>query len=167
MEERIRPTKSGLFSIELLICVGVFAFCASVCMGIFVRAELMSRESEELNQAVSEARSLAERWKAAGGDLERTAALGGGRVEDGTLILQRERLVLRLTPEEGTLTASCDGRVLLDWTVAALPRTADAADAGAMARSVADADTNANRSVANENAYSSGAYGTPDGSGEA
>lgn len=128
MEERIRPTKSGLFSIELLICVGVFVFCAAVCSGIFVRAELMSRESEELNLAVSEARSLAERWKASGGDLDRTAVQGGGRVEDGTLVLEREHLILRLSPEEGTLTATSDGRVLLGWTVAALPRTADEAE---------------------------------------
>ena len=42
-EERIRPTRSGLFMIELLIAVGVFTLCAAVCVGLFVRSEVMRR----------------------------------------------------------------------------------------------------------------------------
>ena len=83
VEERVRPTRSGLFAIELVIAVGVFTLCAAICMGLFVRAETVSRRSADLNRAVSEARSAAECFKAAGGGLERTADLAGGAVEDG------------------------------------------------------------------------------------
>lgn len=88
MEERIRPTRSGLFAIELLIAVGIFTLCAAICVGLFVRAEVMSRNSADLNRAVAEARSAAECFKAAGGNLEETARLTGGELASG------ERLVL-------------------------------------------------------------------------
>lgn len=125
MEERIRPTKSGLFSIELLLCVGVFVFCAAVCTGIFVRAELTSRESAELNSAVNEARNLVELFQAARGSLEQVSAYSGGSLEDGGLVLLREGFVLRLVPAEtrrtGTLTVSNGERTLLEWRIAVLP----------------------------------------------
>ncbi|MBQ9648170.1 MAG: hypothetical protein IJV43_07430 [Oscillospiraceae bacterium] len=85
MEERIRPTRSGLFMIELLIAVGVFALCAAVCVGLFVRSEVMSRESADLTRAVAEARNVSECWKASGGDLEKAAELCGGTVTQGML----------------------------------------------------------------------------------
>lgn len=77
-EERIRPTRSGLFMIELLIAVGVFTLCAAVCVGLFVRSEVMSRESADLTRMTAEARNVVECWKAAGGDFERAAQLCGG-----------------------------------------------------------------------------------------
>ena len=57
-------------------------------MGLFVRAELMSRESADLTRAVSEARSAAACYKAAGGDLPETAALleTGQAGEDGLTV---------------------------------------------------------------------------------
>ena len=81
--ERIKPTRSGLFAIELLIAVGVFSLCAAICVGLFVRSEVMSQDSADLNRAVTEARSAAECFKAVGGDLEKTAELTGGSLEDG------------------------------------------------------------------------------------
>ena len=86
MEERIKPTRSGLFAIELLIAVGIFSLCAAICVGLFVRSEVMSQDSADLNRAVSEARSAAECFKAAGGDLRKTAELTGGGVPDGNML---------------------------------------------------------------------------------
>ena len=88
MEDRIRPTRSGLFSIELMIAIGVFALCAAICVGLFVRSEVSSRQSADRVRAAAEARSVSECYKAAGGDLERTAALTGGTPENGRLILR-------------------------------------------------------------------------------
>lgn len=88
MEERIKPTRSGLFAIELLIAVGIFSLCAAVCVGLFVRSEIISQDSADLNQAVTAARSAAECFKAAGGDLQRTAELTGGEVLDEALFLE-------------------------------------------------------------------------------
>lgn len=85
MEERIKPTKSGLFAIELLIAVGIFSLCAAVCVGLFVRSEIISQDSADLNQAVTAARGAAECFKAAGGDLERAAELSGGELSGGEL----------------------------------------------------------------------------------
>lgn len=137
--ERIRPTKSGLFMIELLIAVGVFAFCAAVCVSLFVYSEAMSRDSADLTRAVTEAKNAVECWKASGGDLERTALLYGGHVENGVLELRFDRdwnrsdadaegFCLRLTRERddgaacGTVRVSEAGtdEPLLDWQIAAL-----------------------------------------------
>lgn len=85
MNERVRPTKTGLFMTELLICVGVFSLCAAICVGLFVKAEVMSQNSASLNQAVIAARNAAECYKAAGGDLNRAAELAGGRYGGGML----------------------------------------------------------------------------------
>ena len=87
-EERIRPTRSGLFMIELLIAVGVFTLCAAVCVGLFVRAEVMSRESAELTRMTTEARNVVECWKAAGGDFARAAELCGGSGGTSALTVQ-------------------------------------------------------------------------------
>ena len=88
MDERIKPTKSGLFAIELLIAVGVFSLCAAICVGLFVRSEIISQDSADLNQAVTAARSASECFKAAGGDLQCTAELTGGEVSNGVLFLE-------------------------------------------------------------------------------
>ena len=80
MRERIRPTRSGLFAIELTLAVGVFTLCAAICTGIFAQSEVMSQDSEALSRAVNEARNVAECFKAAGGDLARTAQLSGGEI---------------------------------------------------------------------------------------
>lgn len=88
-EERIRPTRSGLFMIELLIAVGVFTLCAAICVGLFVRSEVMSRESADLTRAVAEARNVSECWKATGGDSDKTAELCGGTAGVGGRILLR------------------------------------------------------------------------------
>ncbi|MBR0280789.1 MAG: hypothetical protein IJQ81_04250 [Oscillibacter sp.] len=80
MRERIRPTRSGLFAIELTLAVGVFTLCAAICTGIFVQSEVMSQDSEALSRAVNEARNVAECFKAARGDLARTAQLSGGEI---------------------------------------------------------------------------------------
>ena len=88
MAERIKPTRSGLFAIELLIAVGVFSLCAAICVGLFVRSEISSQDSADLNQAVTAARSASECFKAAGGDLQRTAELTGGEVSNGVLFLE-------------------------------------------------------------------------------
>ena len=115
MRERIKPTRSGLFAIELLISVGIFSLCAAICVGLFVRSEVMSQNSADLNRAVTEARNTAECFKASGGNMERTAQLSGGKLTGNTLFLEYDEnwgkldpgtpgtfeLVLVATPEKG------------------------------------------------------------------
>lgn len=147
MDERIKPTKSGLFAIELLIAVGVFSLCAAICVGLFVRSEVMSQDSADLNRAVAEARSAAECFKAVGGDLEKTAELTGGQISgDTTLFISYDQswhkldagaesafdITLTLRPEGGYTGASLSvqrydrtekettGTTILFWEIAAL-----------------------------------------------
>lgn len=99
MRERIKPTRSGLFAIELLVSVGIFSLCAAICVGMFVRAEVMSRDSADLDRAVTEARNAAECFKAAGGDLEKTRLLTGGEIAENVLLLRYdEDFALTLAP---------------------------------------------------------------------
>ena len=145
--ERIKPTRSGLFAIELLIAVGVFSLCAAICVGLFVRSEVMSQDSTDLNRAVAEARSAAECFKAVGGDLEKTAELTGGQISgDTTLFISYDQswhkldagaesafdITLTLRPEDGYTGASLSvqrydrtekettGTTFLFWEIAAL-----------------------------------------------
>ena len=145
--ERIKPTRSGLFAIELLIAVGVFSLCAAICVGLFVRSEVMSQDSADLNRAVAEARSAAECFKAVGGDLEKTAELTGGQIiGDTTLFISYDQswhkldtgaesafaITLTLRPEDGYTGASLSvqrydrtekettGTTFLFWEIAAL-----------------------------------------------
>ncbi len=145
--ERIKPTRSGLFAIELLIAVGVFSLCAAICVGLFVRSEVMSQDSADLNRAVAEARSAAECFKAVGGDLEKTAELTGGQIiGDTTLFISYDQswhkldtgaesafdIALTLRPEDGYTGASLSvqrydrtekettGTTILFWEIAAL-----------------------------------------------
>ena len=145
--ERIKPTRSGLFAIELLIAVGVFSLCAAICVGLFVRSEVMSQDSADLNRAVTEARSAAECFKAVGGDLEKTAELTGGQISgDTTLFISYDQswhkldagaegafdITLTLRPEDGYTGASLSvqrydrtekettGTTILFWNIAAL-----------------------------------------------
>lgn len=145
--ERIKPTRSGLFAIELLIAVGVFSLCAAICVGLFVRSEVMSQDSADLNRAVAEARSAAECFKAVGGDLEKTAELTGGQISgDTTLFISYDQswhkldagaegafdITLTLRPEDGYTGASLSvqrydrtekettGTTILFWEIAAL-----------------------------------------------
>ena len=146
MQERIKPTRSGLFAIELLISVGIFSLCAAICVGLFVRSEVMSQDSANLSRAVTEAKSAAECFKAAGGDLEKTVGLIGGEIVAGdTLFLEYDadwnklgpgtvgtfELALLPTPESGFTRASLSvkrydvkdgvtvGETFLVWDIAA------------------------------------------------
>ena len=147
MRERIKPTRSGLFAIELLIAVGIFSLCAAICVGLFVRAEVMSQDSANLNRAVAEARNVAECFKSAVGDIGDTARLTGGEIAaEGTLLLKYDgdwnrlgsgttgtfELTLLPTQEDGYTGASVsvkrydfkDGAAveedILCWDIAAL-----------------------------------------------
>lgn len=57
---RVRHSKSGLFLIELIICILFFSFTAGICIQFFVKAHDKSQEAKNLYQAQQEASSMAE-----------------------------------------------------------------------------------------------------------
>lgn len=142
MREHIRLSRSSLFAIELLSAAGMFALCAAICIGLFVRAEVISASGAELNRAVEEARSAAECWKAARGDLAATAALCAATPGQDALRLYFDKDWIRCSaetpdgfcvtllpqpPGDGVRLADVTAHesdkpdeVLLSWRVAAL-----------------------------------------------
>jgi hypothetical protein len=79
--------KSGLFLLELLIVIIVFAVCAAICARIFTDAYLTAKDSRDVGRAVNLARSAAEGFKATGdiyGTLELLCEGGYYYIEDDT-----------------------------------------------------------------------------------
>ena len=60
--------KSSLFLIELIIAIAFFSLASAVCLRLFVKSHLLSRETTELNTAVNLATSVAESFRYASGD---------------------------------------------------------------------------------------------------
>lgn len=99
----MRTSRSGLLVLELVIAVGVFSLCAAICIGLFVQADRVSRESDALFRAVSASQNVAEQYKAAGGDLDRLAeACGAVQAADGSLTLAFDTGWSPVSPADGT-----------------------------------------------------------------
>lgn len=107
MANRVRATssRSGLFLIELIAAIGLFALASAVCVQLFAQAHLISEESRNLSQAMLRAQSAAECFKAAAGDLEHAFALlgEGDLTDEGALVVRYDgdwRPLARSTLEE-------------------------------------------------------------------
>jgi len=104
-------SKAPLLLMEQLIMVLVFALAAAVCVQAFVLSDRISRRSAARDQAVIAAESMAEQWKACGGDAAKAAAAYGGSVEQGLWTKNYdggEVSLLGGTDEGGLRTASVD-----------------------------------------------------------
>ena len=79
--------KATLFLMELVIVIFFFSICAAICANMFGSAQQMADNSENLSRAVVEARSVASCYKAADGDLEKTARLlDGVQLDDSAVV---------------------------------------------------------------------------------
>ena len=58
--KRVRHSRSGLFLIELMICILFFSITAGICIQFFVKSHNMSQDAKNLYQAQQEAASMAE-----------------------------------------------------------------------------------------------------------
>lgn len=67
-------SKSTLFLIEQLAAILVFAVCASVCASFFAASFHRTSDSKATRQALQIAESMAECYKATGGNAEKAAA---------------------------------------------------------------------------------------------
>ena len=57
---RVRHSRSGLFLIELMVCILFFSITAGICIRFFVKSHQMSQNAKNLYQAQQEAASMAE-----------------------------------------------------------------------------------------------------------
>ena len=49
--KRVRHSRSGLFLIELMICILFFSITAGICIQFFVKSHNMSQDAKNLYQA--------------------------------------------------------------------------------------------------------------------
>ena len=76
--------KTSLLLMEQLVMVLVFALAAALCLTAFVKADQISRETVQRDEAVLLAQNAAQVLKATSGDMEQaaaTAASSGYRLE--------------------------------------------------------------------------------------
>lgn len=88
--------KASLILMEQLVLLAVFALAGALCLGVFARAELLSRETDRRDRAVDLARTGAETLKAHAGDPQSTADSLGGSCSGDTVELVRQELTLQI-----------------------------------------------------------------------
>lgn len=64
----MKPSKSSLFLMELIISILFFSIASAVCIQLFVKAHLLNNRTQEQNQTVVWSQNLAELWRAYDGD---------------------------------------------------------------------------------------------------
>lgn len=89
-------SRASLVLMEQLIMVLVFALAASMCLGVFLRADQISLETARRDEAAVLAQNWAEVLKSTGGDLHAAAELLGGRAEEERLTLESDGFVLEI-----------------------------------------------------------------------
>ena len=62
-------SKTSLFLMELIMTILLFAACGAVCMKLFVTSHIITRDTVELNEAVSVAQGFAEVMRGTDGDI--------------------------------------------------------------------------------------------------
>jgi hypothetical protein len=70
--------------LELVLNLVIFVFCAAICLQVFATGYESSRHSSDLSHLSINCESIAEQFKAAGGDLGAVAAAYGALAPDGS-----------------------------------------------------------------------------------
>lgn len=112
-------TRPRLLLIELLGGFLFFCICSASSMLVFSKAASMNAESELLVRAVEKAQMVAESYKVANGDMQRTKEILGemGMVleleQDGLVCIEKSEddLIVRLMPEKDRLCHVADVKV--------------------------------------------------------
>lgn len=68
-------SKSGLFLMELILAIFFFSIAAAICVRLFVTSHQLSRESVQLNHAVTMAESIAEAFYGCNGEKAQLVSL--------------------------------------------------------------------------------------------
>jgi len=98
-----RGSASGMFLIEILLALLIFAMASAICLQVFVTAHQIAADSNTLNRAVVAAQNGAECFKATGGDIKKAEELLTGY--EGYMIEIKE-----LSNSGGLITAEVNVR---------------------------------------------------------
>ena len=69
-----RTHKSSLFLIELILAISFFSLASAVCLQLFVKSHLLSKEPSQLNTGVNLVTSAAESFRQSCGDMDAVTA---------------------------------------------------------------------------------------------
>ena len=86
--------KTTLSLMELTLMLLLFAMTAAICLRAFALSDRLSRQAEQRDRAVLWAETMAETWKAAGGDLEHPTPYYAAADEGGWTVCLDENWVL-------------------------------------------------------------------------
>ncbi len=75
-------SKSGLFLMELMVVILLFAICGAICLQMFAYASQTAKDSQALRNAALSAKSVAACHRSMDGDLEAVAQLLSGAVTE-------------------------------------------------------------------------------------
>ncbi len=80
----MKPSKSGLFLMELMVAFLFFSLASTVCIQLFVKAHLLGTKSTDQSQAVMWTETLAEAFYAVSGDTpgDKTEQMAAALSED-------------------------------------------------------------------------------------
>ncbi|MCM1190755.1 MAG: hypothetical protein NC541_15880 [bacterium] len=76
----MKHSKSSLFLMELIIVILFFSLASAVCIQFFARSHILSKETVEQNNAITQAQNLAETWYAADGNTHSMLQLLDGSI---------------------------------------------------------------------------------------
>lgn len=68
-------SKSGLFLMELILAIFFFSIASAICVRLFVTSHQLSKQSVQLNDAVTMAESIAEAFYGCNGDEAQLSSL--------------------------------------------------------------------------------------------
>lgn len=71
----MNKSRSTLFLMELILAILFFSIASAVCVQMFVKSHLLSKESRELNHAVIWCESMAETFYGCNGDLSKVSEI--------------------------------------------------------------------------------------------
>lgn len=83
-----KSSKSGLFLMELVLAIVLFAIASGVCVQLFITAHRLSHSSSDVTRAVAAAQNAAECFHSTGGDGEDMAQILGG-IAEGSIVFVR------------------------------------------------------------------------------
>ncbi|MBQ6696553.1 MAG: hypothetical protein IJN16_07605 [Lachnospiraceae bacterium] len=74
----MKHSKSSLFLMEVIIALLFFSLASTVCIRLFVKSHTLSRDTQNLNYAVTQSQNLAEAFIGVDGDMEQLQSLFPG-----------------------------------------------------------------------------------------
>ena len=105
---------------EMITVILFFSICSAICVSAFAKARVTADSSRTLNDAVIQASNTAEAYKAAAGDVQKTAELINGTADSSMIAAEADisgKGKLKVSYEDMTIVLEKKDDSLADVTV--------------------------------------------------